>query len=73
MKNKMLTLSPEIGNRVKFYVQVPLQNVGITGEARTGEVVKVNEATFIVIDEGGREYCIGRKWSSNATYLPKIM
>lgn len=73
MKSKMVTLDPQVGSLVQFYVNAPVQNVGSTGEARTGVVVKVNSSTFVVVDEAGTEHRVGRQWSNRATYLPKIL
>ena len=51
MKNNYVTFDIKIGDKVKFYIMVPLQNIGTTGEERIGTVIKINPKTFTVKDD----------------------
>ncbi|CAB4138575.1 hypothetical protein UFOVP331_135 [uncultured Caudovirales phage] len=73
MKNNYITFDVKIGDKVKFYVMVPEQNIGTTGEERIGTVIKINPKTFVVKDESGNEYKIDRTWYKGASYLPSII
>jgi len=74
MKNNYVTFDVKIEDKVKFYIMVPLQNIGTTGEERIGTVIKINPKTFTVKDdEGGNEYKIDKTWYKGASYLPSII
>jgi hypothetical protein len=74
MKNNYITFDVKIGDKVKFYIMVPEQNIGTTGEERIGTVIKINPKTFTVKDnEGGNEYKIDKTWYKGASYLPSII
>jgi hypothetical protein len=74
MKNNYITFDVKIGDKVKFYIMVPEQNIGTTGEKRIGTVIKINPKTFTVKDdEGGNEYKIDKTWYKGASYLPSII
>jgi hypothetical protein len=72
-KNNYTTLDVKIGDKVKFYVEVPIQNIGKDGEKTIGTVIKINPTTFIVKDKKGREHKISKTWFKGATYLPSII
>ena len=74
MKNNYITFDVKIGDKVKFYIMVPEQNIGTTGEKRIGTVIKINPKTFTVKDDkGGNEYKIDKTWYKGASYLPSII
>jgi hypothetical protein len=73
MKNNYVTFDVKIGDKVKFYVMVPEQNIGTTGEERIGTVIKINPKTFTVKDENGDEHRIDKTWYKGASYLPSII
>jgi|LakMenE18May11ns_1017448.scaffolds.fasta_scaffold9959390_3 hypothetical protein len=68
-----ITLDVKIGDKVKFYLNVPLQNIGTTGEKQIGTVIKINPSTFTVKDKKGEEHKISKRWYKGATYLPSIV
>ena len=72
-KDNYTTLDVKIGDKVKFYVDVPVQNIGTTGEKTIGTVIKINPTTFIVKDKKGGEHKIYKTWFKGATYLPSII
>lgn len=68
-----ITLDVNVGDTVKFYTNTPVQNVGTTGKAQTGKVVKVDSTTFTVKGNDGKEHKLPKKWYKHATYLPSIL
>ena len=72
-KDDYITLDVKIGDKVKFYVDVPQQNIGTTGEKVIGTVIKINPTTFTVKDKKGKEHKISKTWFKGATYLPSII
>lgn len=72
-KGDYITLDVKIGDKVKFYVDVPQQNIGTTGEKVIGTVIKINPTTFTVKDKKGKEHKISKTWFKGATYLPSII
>ena len=74
VNNNYITFDVNIGDKVKFYTMVPLQNIGTTGEECIGTVIKINPKTFTVKDEkGGADYKIHKTWYKGASYLPSII
>ena len=49
-----------VGDKIKFGVEVPLQNIGRTVEMRDGIVVKVNRVTIDVEDNFGNIYRVDK-------------
>lgn len=72
-KDDYITLDVKIGDKVKFYIDVPVQNIGKTGEKTIGTVIKINPTTFTVKDKKGKEHKISKTWFKGATYLPSII
>lgn len=68
-----VVLDVKVGDKVKFYIDVPLQNIGTTGKKLIGTVTKINPSNFTVKDKKGEEHKISKKWHKYATYLPSIL
>lgn len=72
MKTNNVILNPSIGDKVTFYVNAPLQNIGTTLVPRKGVVTKINRTTFSVKEKTGFERKISMQWHKNCTHIPKI-
>ena len=72
-QDNKITLDVKVGDKVQFYVSVPVQNVGSTTKKTTGTVIKVNPTTFIVKDTKGKEHKVSKTWHKNSTDLPSIL
>lgn len=71
--NKNIVLNPAVGDRVIFYVNVPVQNIGTTLESRVGRVKKVNRKTFIVVDGVGDEHRVAIEYHKSCGHIPRIV
>ena len=70
---KNVVLNPAVGDKVKFYVNVPVQNIGTTLEPRYGIIKKVNPKTFTVVDGLGEEHKVAIEYHKNCSHIPTII
>ena len=48
-----------IGDRIKFTIWIPLQNIGSEAATKTATVVKINRKTLDALDEFGNTWRVG--------------
>lgn len=70
--SKNVVLNPVVGDKVVFFVNEPVQNIGNTVAAREGVVKKVNRKTFTVVDGDGEEHKVAIEYHKRCTYIPTI-